>query len=91
MSACAQAGKWFGGCHFEPRYDEPVLSDVEKTVGRSAWVKVEGTDKVGWQDQPLGQKTYVHDICIRCGKVVERVKHADATQNRTTPITKQEP
>lgn len=72
MTECDRAGKWVGGCRFEPRYDEPVLSEMEKMTGREGYVRLGDGDKFVWQNQSLGQRTYVHDICIRCGKIVRR-------------------
>lgn len=70
MIECARVGKWFGGCRFEPRYDEPVLSTTEQTLGRDGrWERLEGTDRFVYRVPPLGDRTYIHDVCIRCGKI----------------------
>lgn len=65
--ACSRFGKWIKGCQFEPRYDlaPPPVTDalfkVDTTVGGMRAVI-----------EALIAKTYVHDICIRCGKIVRR-------------------
>lgn len=84
MSECERSGRWFSGCRFEARYDEPVLSDREKTFGRDGtWEPIPGTNRIRYVTPPLGNRTYVHDICIRCGKVVSRANLADATKKET--------
>lgn len=80
MSECERSRRWFGSCRFEPRYDEPMLSETERALGRDGkWVLIPGTTSVTWETPPLGERVYVHDICIRCGKVVNRTILADAT------------
>jgi hypothetical protein len=61
---CARLGKLIGGCKFEPRYD---LGPVQIPNGF-------GLNYIG---MALGErleqhrkKTYVHDVCIRCGKAI---------------------
>ena len=64
MSDCERVGKWIGGCRFEARYDEgaPDLSGgLEMKSGNPAPFLL-----------ALRPKTYIHDICTRCGKVVTR-------------------
>lgn len=73
MTDCPRLGKFFGGCRFEARYDEPVVSEMEQYLGRdSRYEAVPGTTKLAWVKPPLGDRIYVQDVCIRCGKVVER-------------------
>ena len=64
MSTCPQFGAVFGGCRFEPRYDKKAL-DLTK-IGR-AQASAE-------QIEAMCQRTYIHDVCVRCGKIVERTK-----------------
>lgn len=60
---CDRKGKWFRSCTFEPRYDEGIADLRQfKTVDRM-------TD---WMLDKFRPKTYVHDVCITCGKVVYR-------------------
>lgn len=60
---CERFGKWIGGCRFEPRYD----------LGASG-LKVNGAR--GYDLEKIAEayrdKTYVADVCIRCGKQVKR-------------------
>lgn len=62
MSDCPRRGAWIG-CNFEPRYDlSPAdISRFESIKGNAAPLL-----------EALRSKTYVHDICVRCGRVVER-------------------
>ena len=64
MTDCPRFGKLFNGCKFEGRYDEgaPDLAPFKsfKAADTSAFLN------------SLKPKTYVHDICIRCGKTVKR-------------------
>lgn len=78
MSECPRVGKFFGGCRFEPRYDEPILSEMQRMTGSSSWHKVEGTNNVTWQDDPLGERRYVQDVCVRCGKIAQRTPNTPA-------------
>lgn len=61
MSECERIGKWIGGCRFEPRYDvgEPKIHG--KITGYDLPAVLEASKP----------KTYIHDICIRCGKIVK--------------------
>jgi hypothetical protein len=59
---CALKGARFSGCKFEARYD---LSPVDVS-GLARLKSFEGNL------DSLRRRTYVHDICIRCGKVVDR-------------------
>ncbi len=66
MSDCPRQGRLIGGCKFEARYDSELpegfkLSSYEGSVaGAQALYDAVKT------------KTYVHDICTRCGKIVVR-------------------
>lgn len=52
--------KSWRGHKFEARYDtEPVIYESER-YGDSAF------------SDTASKKTYVHDICVRCGQVVQR-------------------
>lgn len=64
---CPHAGRWIGGCKFEARYDKSSPSQalrdtVECSISIPAYVMKMLVDK----------KTYVHDVCTRCGKVIRR-------------------
>jgi len=62
---CPHRGKLIGGCRFEPRYDygPPVGSvDAAGRTTRSAISIIEATKP----------RTYVGDVCIRCGEFVRR-------------------
>ena len=59
---CPRFGKWFG-CKFEPRYDKGIpdlaqFTNVERITGDAL--------------EAFRPVTYIHDICIRCGKTVLR-------------------
>ena len=71
---CPRNGRWFGGCRFEARYDVPI---VDTATQYPAWV-------TGGVVRPGAlMSVYIHDICVKCGKVVERANLADANNNPT--------
>lgn len=63
MKDCSN-NRIFRKCKFEARYDisKPDLSQMRNYRG---YELLELFEK-------LRSKTYVHDICVRCGKVVKR-------------------
>lgn len=64
MTRCSRFGKLIGGCKFAPRYDlsRPALDgDFKGTAG--GIVSALEASKA---------KTYVRDVCERCGKTIER-------------------
>ncbi len=64
---CERKGKWFGACNFEPRYDhEPpkrLRFDYDELV-----FSEEAADII----KQYTKRTYVHEICTTCGKIIER-------------------
>lgn len=76
MSECERAGKWFGACRFEERFDKGP-PDTTK-IGFKDISNVDG-NAFFETCRPI---TYVHDICIRCGKVVSRANLADANSKK---------
>ncbi len=64
---CPRTSKWFGGCRFEARYDEagPDIAIMNR-------IQLKMSDDTSKVIMALRPKTYIHDICTRCGKVVER-------------------
>lgn len=69
MSAaeCPRAGRLFGGCKFNPRYDVGTPAD------NAAWGTMEGAaGGIALLMEAAKPKTYVRDVCERCGKTVER-------------------
>lgn len=68
MTDCPRIGKLFGGCKFSPRYDE---------TGRSG---PKGDDlfylAIAGKTVPVtaARKTYLGDVCERCGKTLFRRK-----------------
>ena len=65
MTDCPRFGKLIGGCKFEPRYDLGVPAGrlTEFTGSSAAFVAALEASR---------PKTYVRDICVRCGKTEER-------------------
>lgn len=64
---CPRIGKLWRSCRFEPRYDVREPSDaLEKQLGR-AWA-IDEQDK----ERLTVQTVYVQDICVSCGRVVQR-------------------
>ena len=72
MSDCPRQGKLFGGCKFSPRYDEVSAVDPMQ-VG--LWY----TAAKYPQPQPA-RKTYLCDVCERCGKTLFRRKQQPRSQ-----------
>lgn len=60
---CPRFGKWLG-CKFEPRYDLGVPSQALEFSGSAAGIIMLA--------DALKPKTYVRDVCVRCGKVIAR-------------------
>lgn len=63
MTTCRGAGSWFG-CKFEARYDTVPPDDVGHFKGTHAGLIA--------TIQALSKRVYVRDICVRCGKTIER-------------------
>lgn len=53
---CRYRGRWFG-CKFEPRYDSVLPPDTGHLSAPNA-------DSI----EAFKNKTYIGDICIRCGR-----------------------
>lgn len=78
---CPRFGKWIGGCRFEPRYDERKVGSIfDEVFGREQhlFATVSVTEEVNGKTvkrdnlMPESTKTYVRDICTRCGRTVKR-------------------
>jgi hypothetical protein len=67
MSDCPRVGKWIGGCKFRPRYDEQQATDA------IMWMM---TGTRGQLMPRPAKKTYLCDVCERCGKTLFRRKAA---------------
>lgn len=62
--ACPRFGKLVNGCKFEARYDSEMPSPMpEMSMKR-------GDPSLALE--ALKSKIYVRDVCIRCGRTVER-------------------
>lgn len=68
---CPRFGKLFGGCRFEPRYDEPTIASLFSS-STFASLKIDG--KAASIEDITPTKKYIRDVCIRCGKTIERAK-----------------
>lgn len=61
---CLRSGSWFRGCRFDARYEErDGISVVLEDMSPSSAERMLKAAK---------NRIYVHDICIRCGKIVAR-------------------
>lgn len=58
---------WFGSHKFEPRYDLGA-ADLSPFFGDRVASFKTSADSI----ESMRAKTYVRDICIRCGKTIER-------------------
>lgn len=77
MNDCPRFNNWFGACKFEPRYDEPQSRRFGFDPAAWAWMTTTFTidgKTVSLKDLPdtTPVKKYIHDVCIRCGKVAKR-------------------
>ena len=68
MSDCERKNAWWRGCRFEARYDAPAAEfpAAFEFQGTAASMRAIVEAK-----RP---KTYIRDVCIRCGKTIERQK-----------------
>jgi len=64
MGADACPNGLFGSHKFEPRYD---LGPADL----SAFVEFKGTPSAL---ESMRKKTYIRDVCVKCGKTIERAK-----------------
>jgi hypothetical protein len=62
---CPRRDRWFRGCRFEPRYDLGGQS-------RSIQVNAITVDEMVALIDATKPKTYVRDVCVTCGRTVER-------------------
>ena len=63
MTDCPRAGRWFGGCKWEARFDE-VPNEGEMSFSPQSC-----SDQIRAM---LYHRVYVRDICVRCGETKER-------------------
>lgn len=72
MSDCPRFGKWIGGCRFRARYDNGAAmpSPEQLSAATDGAFTCDIPEIVGLLKSQ--QATYVRDICVRCGKTVER-------------------
>lgn len=65
MSSCKRAGRLIAGCKFSPRFDlsPAAYPDGSVTTTAAAMFSIMETTRT---------KTYVRDVCERCGKTIER-------------------
>lgn len=68
MNHCARIGRVFGGCRFEARYDygAPTILKTAAPI----------VDSVCDQIEASKPRTYVRDVCVSCGKTIERPDRA---------------
>jgi hypothetical protein len=64
-NACPRLGRWIGGCRFEPRYHVDEPSRALEHVIMSQWQTTQRD-----RDMLERRTTYVGDVCVRCGRVV---------------------
>lgn len=66
-NTCPRAGKWFGGCKFSPRYDKSEPPNWAGNYRGAVGPLVEIIEAAK-------AATYVRDVCVRCGKSIERAR-----------------
>ena len=73
-TACPRFGRWIGSCRFEARYDlaGPPAASLRAlpSLAQSVILLENDVDAL----RVMSCKTYVRDVCARCGKTVERTK-----------------
>jgi hypothetical protein len=58
---CPRRDRWFRGCRFEPRYDTGKPPEPLDLDGR--WI----------MQMPFTEpRIYVRDVCVTCGRTIER-------------------
>jgi hypothetical protein len=64
---CPRVGALWRSCRFTPRYDttEPSAA-LEAQLGRSWAISEQDKERL------MVQQTYVQDVCLTCGRVIER-------------------
>jgi hypothetical protein len=67
MEDCPRLGKLFGGCKFTPRYDTVSATVPDSMV--TFW-----SQGVAPPKPTPARKTYLGDVCERCGKSLFRRK-----------------
>lgn len=64
VNECPRKDKWIRGCKFEPRYNlGPSTFDPDGNLTTTANAVVMIAEK-------YREKTYIYDVCIRCGRMV---------------------
>lgn len=79
VDACPRKDKWFSGCRFCPRYDDgdegtPLSPEAIQAVKCITDSMIYGDDKVKALQaaRGSGKRSYVGDICTRCGRWIKR-------------------
>jgi hypothetical protein len=70
---CGMMGHWFGH-NFEARYDVHEKGEQDPIVGMFNHATYESTAEgiKSVVPEKFKKRTYVHDVCTRCGLVVKR-------------------
>ena len=66
---CPRAGKWIGGCRFEGRWEYGASRPASFAWG----ISVADQERLTHATKP---KTYVRDVCVTCGRTVEKQETA---------------
>jgi len=74
MTDCPRFGKFFRGCLFVGRYDSIAPTAEVIAAMRSIVESGQLEDEIAEVLGALSSSIYVRDVCIRCGKTVERAK-----------------
>lgn len=70
-NTCPRAGRWFGGCRWEARYDHHP-PDADLTMALPSLQRSVFLDNDIEALELLRSKTYIRDVCTRCGRTIER-------------------
>ena len=66
---CPRVSRWIAGCKFEARYDEEPAELVSEVVAEISRASDEAVRAI---IRGNVRRTYIHDVCIRCGRTIER-------------------
>jgi hypothetical protein len=82
-AACPRFGKLIGGCRFEARYD---FGASTFDVAGIEWTGQDVGAKLKALAEQYRPQYYVRDVCIRCGRTVERERQVVGLTKSTGPM-----
>ncbi len=71
MNDCPKFGKLIRGCKFEARHDIGYQELTHEIIEDLSWAMKTNDDRHISFNIPL-HRTYIKDVCVRCGKEILR-------------------